>query len=160
MPTTDPAKNLEYVKKAQAKKKEALGIVEYNKINAEAEQRHRDKLKSKIGEVEYKKQQADYMKEYRAKQRELKKNVEKKQKSINTITDAIRAKRARMQMQKQAIEKANKTANNKIEEDRGDTKQSRTAVISKATEAAKNLMEIGKRLEQVPQKKRGRPAKI
>ena len=65
-----------------------------------------------------------------------------------------------MQMQKQAIEKANKTANNKIEEDRGTTKQSRTAVISKATEAAKNLMEIGERLEQVPQKKRGRRAKI
>ena len=65
-----------------------------------------------------------------------------------------------MQMQKQAIEKANKTANNALEENRGNTKQSRAAVIGKATEAAKHLMEIGKRLEQVPQKKRGRPAKI
>ena len=41
MPTTDPAKNVEYVKKSQAKKKET-GTVEYNKINASAEQRHRD----------------------------------------------------------------------------------------------------------------------
>ena len=111
MPTTDPIKNLEYVKKAQAKKKEALGIVEYNKINANAEQRHRDKLKSKIGEEEYKKQQAEYMKAYRAKQRQLKKEVETKQKSINTLTDAVRARKARKELSSLAIEKANKTAN-------------------------------------------------
>ena len=34
MPTTDPKKNLEYVKKSQAKKNEALGVKEYNEINA------------------------------------------------------------------------------------------------------------------------------
>jgi hypothetical protein len=43
MPTTDPIKNLEYVKKSQTKKKETLGAEAYNKINADAEQRHRDK---------------------------------------------------------------------------------------------------------------------
>ena len=36
MPAVDPVKNasVEYVKRSQAKKKEALGEVEYNKINA------------------------------------------------------------------------------------------------------------------------------
>ena len=119
MPTTDPAKNLEYVKKSQEKKKEALGAVEYNKINAEAEQRHRNKLKSKIGEEEYKKQQAEYMKAYRAKQRQLKKEVETKQKSINTLTDAIRARKARKELSSLAIEKANKTANQPPKKKRG-----------------------------------------
>ena len=73
MPTRDPVKNLEYVKKSQARKKEALGLTEYNRINADTEQKHRDKLKATMGIDEYKRQQAEYMKEYRAKQRELKK---------------------------------------------------------------------------------------
>ena len=98
MPTTDPLKNLEYVKKSQAKKKDALGVKEYNKINADAEQRHRDKLKATIGTEEYKRQQAEYMKEYRAKKKALQKDVEKKQKSINTLTDAIRARKARQEL--------------------------------------------------------------
>ena len=46
MPTIDPSKNVEYVKRSQAKKKETIGAVEYNKINANAEQRHRDKKKN------------------------------------------------------------------------------------------------------------------
>jgi hypothetical protein len=61
MPTLDPVKNLEYVKKSQAKKKEEIGTVAYNKINAEVEQKHRNKLKGTIGEAEYKKQQAEYI---------------------------------------------------------------------------------------------------
>ena len=80
MPTTDPAKNVEYVKRAQAKKKETVGKDAYNKINADAEQRHRDKIKAKIGEDEYKRQQAEYMKAYRAKQRQLKKRCWEKSK--------------------------------------------------------------------------------
>jgi len=47
MPTKDKEKNLEYVNKSQAKKKVALGVEKYNKINAETEQKHRDKLKTK-----------------------------------------------------------------------------------------------------------------
>ena len=119
MPTVDPVKNIEYVKRSQLKKKEALGVEEYNKINANAEQRHRDKLKTKIGEEEYKKQQAEYMKAYRAKQRQLKKEVETKQKSINTLTDAIRARKARKELSSLAIEKANKTANQPPKKKRG-----------------------------------------
>ena len=95
MPTIDPSKNVEYVKRSQAKKKDALGAVEYNKINANAEQRHRDKLKTKIGEDQYKKQQVEYMKAYRAKQRQLKKDVGKDHKAISTLTDAIRARKAK-----------------------------------------------------------------
>ena len=49
MPTTDPKKNLEYVKKSQARKKDVLGLTEYNKINADTEQKHRDKLKATMG---------------------------------------------------------------------------------------------------------------
>jgi hypothetical protein len=93
------------VKKSQAKKKEALGLTEYNKINANTEQKHRNKLKTTIGIDEYKKQQAEYMKEYRAKQRALKKEIEKKEKSSNTLTDAIRARKARMEMNKLRDEK-------------------------------------------------------
>ena len=111
MPTIDPAKNVEYVLKSQAKRKEKIGVKEYNEINANTEQRHRNKLKTKIGEDEYKRQQAEYMKEYRAKQRQLKKEVETKQKATSTLTDAIRARKARKELLSLAIEKANKTAN-------------------------------------------------
>ena len=105
MVTKDPVKNLEYVKKSQARKKEALGLTEYNRINADTEQKHRDKLKTTMGIDGYKKQQAEYMKEYRAKQRALKIEIEKKQKSSNTLTDAIRARKARMEMNKLRDEK-------------------------------------------------------
>ena len=105
MPTRDPEKNLEYVKKSQAKKKNVLGLTEYNKINADTEQKHRDKLKATMGIDEYKRQQAEYMKEYRAKQRELKRGIDKKQKSLNTLTDAIKAKKARAEANKLRDEK-------------------------------------------------------
>ena len=105
MVTKDPVKNLEYVKKSQARKKEELGLIEYNRINADTEQKHRDKLKTTMGIDGYKKQQAEYMKEYRAKQRALKIEIEKKQKSSNTLTDAIRARKARMEMNKLRDEK-------------------------------------------------------
>ena len=61
MPTTDKDKNIEYVKRSQAKKKEVLGVIEYNKINADNEQRHRDKLKTTLGTEEYNKERAEYM---------------------------------------------------------------------------------------------------
>ncbi len=54
MPTDDPVKNLEYVKKSQTKKKEILGVYAYNKINADVEQKHRHKLKATIEIDEYK----------------------------------------------------------------------------------------------------------
>ena len=110
MPTTDKAKNLEYVKKSQSKKKQTIGAIEYNKINADTEQKHRDKLKKTIGEAEYKKEQAEYMRQYRARQKQLKNLVETKQKSINTLTNAIKARKARQELLSLAVARANKTA--------------------------------------------------
>jgi hypothetical protein len=55
MPTIDPVKNLEYVKKSQAKKKEELGAKAFNRINADVEQIHNNKSKATMGEAEYKK---------------------------------------------------------------------------------------------------------
>lgn len=152
MPTVDPVKNIEYVKRSQLKKKEALGVEEYNKINANAEQRHRDKLKTKIGEDQYKKQQAEYMKAYRAKQRQLKKDVGKTQKSVNTLTDAIRARKARKELLALAIESANKTANKLSEIDK-------TSKLSQIATLGSKLTEIGDRLQQPPKNKRGRRPK-
>ena len=105
MPTKDPQKNLEYVKKSQARKKNVVGLTEYNRINADTEQKHRDKLKATMGIDEYKKQQAEYMKKYRAKKNELKRDIQGKQKSLNTLTDAIRARKARAEMNKLQDEK-------------------------------------------------------
>mmetsp|Transcript_4880 Transcript_4880/g.10813 ORF Transcript_4880/g.10813 Transcript_4880/m.10813 type:complete len:102 (-) Transcript_4880:454-759(-) len=45
------------------------------------------------------------MKEYRAKQRELKRNIDKKQKSLNILTDAIRERKARAEANKLRDEK-------------------------------------------------------
>jgi len=105
MVTKDPQKNLEYVKKSQARKKNVVGLTEYNSINADTEQKHRDKLKATMGVDEYKKQQAEYMKKYRAKKNELKRDIQGKQKSLNTLTDAIRARKARAEMNKLQDEK-------------------------------------------------------
>ncbi len=55
------------------------------------------------------------MKQYRAKKEALKLDVEKKQNSVNTIADAIKARKARKESQRLAIEQANKTAD-KLEE--------------------------------------------
>ena len=154
MPTIDPSKNVEYVKRSQAKKKETIGAVEYNKINANAEQRHRDKVKTKIGEDEYKRQQAAYMKEYRAKQRQLKKDVGTKQnqKAVNTLTDAIKAKKAKKELLALAIESANKTANKFSEIDK-------TSHLSQLGTVGNKLLEIGERLQQPRRSKRESPSK-
>ena len=106
MVTKDKAKNVEYMKKSQAKKKEALGLTKYNRINADTEQKHRKKLKATMGIDEYKKQQAKYMKEYRAQQYELKREIGKKHISSNPLlTDAIRARKARAETNKLRDEK-------------------------------------------------------
>ena len=152
MPTIDPVKNLEYVKKSQMKKKETLGADAYNKINADIEQKHRDKLKAKIGQDEYKRQQAEYMKQYRANKKSVKLEVEKKQKSMNTLTDTIRARKAKKELLALAIESANKTAN-KL------TGLDRSSQLSQLGTVGSKLTEIGDRLQQPPKRKQGRPPK-
>jgi hypothetical protein len=68
MPTTNPKKNRDYVKKSNEKKKSQLGEKDYKKHLAENERTCRTNKKEKIGVEEYRKQQAGYMKEYRAQQ--------------------------------------------------------------------------------------------
>ena len=88
MPTTNPEKNREYVKKSNEKKKSQLGAEEYKKYFAENERTYRTNKKEKIGVEEYRKQQAEYMKEYRAKKKE--------EKGATSITgDYIKASTAR-----------------------------------------------------------------
>ena len=83
------------------------------------------------------------MKQYRATKKALKLDVEKKQKSVNTLTDAIKARRARKELQTLAIEQANKTADT-LEE------------IGKTT---KELINAGKNIKKSHKKKRGKKSK-
>ena len=71
MPTKDPIKNLEYVKKSQERKKQEIGIEAFREIHSGVQSKYRDNLKAN-GLEEYKKQQAECMKQYQAKQRQIK----------------------------------------------------------------------------------------
>jgi hypothetical protein len=55
MPTSDPIKNLMYVKKSQALKKEMIGIDAFKEIHAGEQQKYRDNLRKEKGEEAYKK---------------------------------------------------------------------------------------------------------
>jgi hypothetical protein len=88
MPTTNPEKNREYVKKSNEKKKSQLGEEEYNKYFAENERTYRTNKKEKIGVEVYRKQQAEYMKEYRTKKKQEKG-------ATSMIGDYIKASKAR-----------------------------------------------------------------
>ncbi len=64
------------------------------------------------------------MKQYRANKKALKLDVEKKQKAVNTLTDATRcyksrARKAKKELLSLAVEKANKTANHAPKKKRG-----------------------------------------
>jgi hypothetical protein len=109
MPVNNKEKNREYVAKHRAKKQESDKEA-YNKVNAGYIESHRKVLKEKIGEDAYKKQQAEYMKQYRASKKQIKTQIEQKQKSINTLTDAIKARKARQELLSRAVAKANETA--------------------------------------------------
>ena len=96
MPTKDPVKNREYVKKSKEKKKEQIGAEEYNKYFVAIENKHRTNKKEKMGVEEYKKEQAEYMRQYRLK----KKGGEKKASAYNTIGSYIIARKAREELSK------------------------------------------------------------
>ena len=107
MPTTDPVKNLQYVRKSQQKKKAEIGVEAFNTIHSNAQSKYRDNLKQAAGLDEYKKQQAEYMKQYRAKQRQIQQEAIKKEKAIMTLTDAIRFRKAKQEMAMLKEKKAN-----------------------------------------------------
>ncbi len=47
MPTTDKVKNLMFVKESQARRKEKIGVEEFNKIHSNDQASYRDKLRKK-----------------------------------------------------------------------------------------------------------------
>ena len=108
MPTRDPIKNLEYVKRSQAKKKEEIGVEAFREMHSGVQAKYRENLKSANGLEQYKKQQADYMKEYRAKQKQLKEVALKKANAVSVLTNAIRFRKAKQEM---ALLKEAKIAN-------------------------------------------------
>lgn len=142
MPVPNKEKNREYVAKHRAKK-QASDKEAYNKVNAGYIKNHREVLKEKIGEDAYKKQQAEYMKQYRA----SKKQIEQKQKSINTLTDAIKARKARQELLSRAVAKANETALLLEEQS------------NKARQIFNNAKPLLNQTKPTEKRKRGRPAK-
>ena len=109
MPTTNRGKNREYVKKSQEKRKASVGVEQFNKDHTAAQMKHKEKVKAQ--EInKFRKEQADYMKEY-MKQRRLREKQEKKKGiAMTTLADAIRARKARKELQARAIERATATA--------------------------------------------------
>jgi hypothetical protein len=111
MPTTDPIKNLLYVKKSQALKKEMIGIDAFKEIHAGEQQKYRDNLRKEKGEEAYKRQQAEYMKAYRASKKAAKaqqpQQLDIKTPAANILQNAFRTKLARNAVLKQKQDKAN-----------------------------------------------------
>ena len=50
MVTADPVKNLKFVKESQARKKEMIGVEEFNRIHSNEQSKYRDYLRQKQGE--------------------------------------------------------------------------------------------------------------
>ena len=65
MPTTDPEKNREYVRRSNEKKKAQWGNEEYKKYFATNEQKYRVNKIKVIGDDEYKKQQVKFLRRCR-----------------------------------------------------------------------------------------------
>ena len=111
MPTTDPIKNLMYVKKSQALKKEIIGIDAFKEIHAGEQQKYRDNLRKEKGEEAYKRQQAEYMKAYRASKKAAKaqqpQQLDVKTPAANILQNAFRNKISRNAVLKQKQDKAN-----------------------------------------------------
>ena len=112
MVTADPIKNLRFVKESQARKKESIGIEEFNKIHSQEQSKYRDNLKQKQGVEDYKKKNADYMKEYRLAQKAKKAQKQLQQPDIktiaaNTLQNAFKNKISRNAVLKLKQDKAN-----------------------------------------------------
>jgi hypothetical protein len=94
MPTNDPIKNREFVKKSQAKKKALIGADEFNRIHNEKQAIYRQNLINQKGIEQVRREKAEYMKAYRLKKKQEKKQKndeeENKNKNIIKIQSAIR----------------------------------------------------------------------
>lgn len=111
MPTTDPAKNLMYVKASQALKKQIIGIDAFKEIHAGEQQKYRDNLRKEKGEEAYKRQQAEYMKAYRASKKAAKaqqpQQLDVKTPAANILQNAFRNKISRNAVLKLKQDNAN-----------------------------------------------------
>lgn len=111
MPTTDPAKNLMYVQKSQALKKQIIGIDAFKEIHAGEQQKYRDNLRKEKGEEAYKRQQAEYMKSYRASKKAAKaqqpQQLDVKTPAANILQNAFRNKISRNAVLKLKQDNAN-----------------------------------------------------
>jgi len=109
MPTLDKIKNRMFVKQSQAKKKEEIGVQEFNKIHSQEQSKYRDNLRQKQGEEAYKKKNADYMKAYRLAKKALKQTQQPdiRTPSANVLQNAFRNKIARNTILKAKQDKAN-----------------------------------------------------
>ena len=93
MPTNDPIKNREFVKKSQAKKKASIGAEEFNRIHNEKQAIYRQNLINQKGIEQVRREKAEYMKAYRLKKKQEKQKndeEENKNKNIIKIQSAIR----------------------------------------------------------------------
>ena len=118
MPTTNPEKNREYVKKSQARRKAEVGVAQFNKEHTAAQMKHKEKVKSQDIE-KFRKEQANYMKEYMKQYRAKKKasnsanvSTDAKANLIRALTAGIRMREAREELRDRAIRRANETADN------------------------------------------------
>ena len=94
MPTNDPIKNREFVKKSQAKKKASIGVEEFNRIHNEKQAIYRQNLINQKGIEQVRLEKAVYMKAYRLKKKQEKEEEKKRNESIIKIQNAIRNKNA------------------------------------------------------------------
>lgn len=98
MPTTDKSKNRLYVKKHKDKKKQEIGVENFNKFHALEQQQYRTLLRND-NEEEYKKKQNEYMKQYRAKKKASKASKETVvNEKVNVLQNAIRNRLARKKL--------------------------------------------------------------
>ena len=106
MPTIDPIKNLIFVKESQARRKDKIGVEEFNRIHSNDQSNYRDKQRQKKGEEEYKKKNADYMKTYRL-AKKLQKQQDIKTPAANILQNAFRNKLSRNAIIRAKQDKAN-----------------------------------------------------
>jgi hypothetical protein len=109
MVTNDPVKNREFVKKSQQKKKEQIGIEEFNRIHNEKQATYRRNLINQKGIEEVRREKAEYMRQYRLKQKQEK----QKNEAIIKIQSAIRNKKAINEFTKKYVDKNTSIVQNK-----------------------------------------------
>ena len=113
MPTNDPIKNREFVKKSQQKKKEKIGIEEFNRIHNEKQTIYRQNLINQKGIEQVRREKAEYMRQYRLKQKQEKEKEKERNKSIIKIQNAIRNKNAIKTFTQKYVDKNTSIVQNK-----------------------------------------------